>query len=109
MDCYSKLTWAILVPKTTGSHETVLVFENWITLYNIPNTVITENGLQIVSKLFAALGASIEAKLNTTTEYHLQANGQQQRFNRTLVARLRHYSGKHQTDWDNYVQLLNYG
>ena len=43
-----------------------------------------------------------------TTAYHLQPNGQTERFNRTLVQRLRHYAEEHQRDWDDYVQPLTF-
>ena len=42
------------------------------------------------------------------TTYHPQSNGQTERFNRTLVQRLRHYLEEHQRDWDDYVQPLTF-
>lgn len=43
------------------------------------------------------------------TEYHYQANGRLERFNKMLAARLRRHINEHQNDWDNYVQPLTYG
>lgn len=45
----------------------------------------------------------------TASEYCPQANGQVERYNETLVARLRHYITKQQADLDDYVQPLAYG
>lgn len=43
-------------------------------------------------------------KLITTTEYHPQCNGQVERYNHGLVARLCRYLGEHQQDRDVFVQ-----
>lgn len=67
-------------------------------VYGIPNNMVTGNGPQFVSKLFAVLCEYIDTKLVTTSEYHTQANGKVAGFNKTLVARLQHYIGAHQVD-----------
>lgn len=52
----------------------------------------------------------MDAKLITTSECHFQANDQVKKFNSNLlVARLRHFIGKHQIHWDSNVQPLDYG
>ena len=43
-----------------------------------------------------------------TTAYHPQTNRQVERLNKTIAARLRHYTEEHQRDWDVYVQPLTY-
>lgn len=70
---------------------------------------MTNNVSQFVTKFFAALCVSIYTKLLTTTEYHSQATKQTKRFNKTLVARLLHYFGERQSNWDLYVQPVVYG
>lgn len=106
-DLYSKLTRAIPIPKTTAAQVDMVVFEYRLMPYGILNTIMTDHGLQFAAKFLAVLCASIGTKLIPTTEYHAQVNGQVERFYKTLVARLRHHIGKHQTDWDKYVQSSN--
>lgn len=98
MDRYSQLVRAIPLPMTKAPHVAMLVLENWIMPYKISDTVMMDNGPQFVSESFVALWASMGTKLVMTTEYCHQANGQVERFNMTLVARLRHYIGEHQND-----------
>jgi len=44
-----------------------------------------------------------------TTTYHLQANGQVERMNRTIiVATLRHYVDEERKDWDEHLDALAY-
>lgn len=69
---------------------------------------MTDNYPQSVSEFFAALCASSETKRITTTDYHPQASGQAERFDRTLAARLQRYIGEHQTDCDSHVRQLTY-
>lgn len=42
----------------------------------------------------------------TTTAYNPRPNRQVERYNRTLISRLRLYAADHEQDWDKYVQLL---
>lgn len=67
------------------------------------------NDPPFVSKYFAALCAAIGTTLITTLERHAQANGQMERFNKTLEVRLQHYINEHQTTWDTYMKPLTYG
>lgn len=103
---YSELTPAVPVQKITAPHVALVVLERCIIPYGIPNTIMTGNGPQFVSNFFAALCASLQTKLVSTTEYHPQTNGNVERFDKTLVARLRHYIDEHQSNWDTFIQTL---
>lgn len=104
-DRHSKLIQAVSVPKTTASNVLVVVLKNWVVPYSILSWR-TDSGPQFVSKIFAALCTSIGTNLNTATEYHPQANGQVERFNKTLAARLPHFINKCRANWDVCVQPL---
>ena len=43
-----------------------------------------------------------------TRAFHPQANGQVERFNRTLVSSLQHYLAENQRDWDQFTEALTY-
>ena len=70
--------------------------------------VLTDNGPQFAAKFFEAVCIINGIKHVFTTAYHPQTNGQVERFNKTLAARLRHYVSEHQKDWDEFVQPLTY-
>lgn len=44
----------------------------------------------------------------TTTDYHLQINGQVEHFKSTLISPLRRYVSEYQTDWDTYLMPPTY-
>lgn len=105
-DHYGKSAQAIFVPKTAASHVVLVILVNGIMSKGIQNTVMTDNVLQFVSKIFAALYAYVDTNMVAATEYQPQASVQVERFNKTLVERQKHYIGEHQTDRDSYVQPL---
>ena len=45
-------------------------------------------------------------KIVTTTLYHLQVDGQCERFNRTLLDVLRGFASEHPKSWPEYAELL---
>ena len=107
-DRYSKMARAIPMQDTTTKDVAQVFVEHWVYPYGIPNKLLTDNGPQFESKLFAAICQFLGVKHSTTTAYHPQTNGQTERYNRTLVERLRHYVSDHQKSWDEYVQPLTY-
>lgn len=54
-----------------------------------------DNDPQLVSKICSALCASLGAKLVTAKKFYTQFNVQIERYNKTLVALLRHYIDEH--------------
>jgi len=107
-DRYSKLTRTIALSKTTAPHVAQAFVDHWVMPYGIPASVLSDNGPQFVSKFMGAVCGILGVKQLTTTAYHPQTNGQTERYNKTIVARLRHYVAENQADWDEYVQPLTY-
>lgn len=108
IDRYRNMTRPIPVSKVTAPHVSIVVPKNCITLYGIPSNIMTESSPQLTFKFVAALCASVESKPVTTAECHPPANKQENAFNKTLVARLRHFIDMQLTNWDKYGQPLTY-
>lgn len=49
---------------------------NLVFLYGVPDSIFTDNGMQLISNFFVGLWASLGTKLVTTTKYHPQTNVQ---------------------------------
>lgn len=45
----------------------------------------------------------------TRNAYHARTSGQPERYNKTIIDRLRHYVSEHWSDWDAYDGPLSYG
>lgn len=81
---------------------------NSIIPYGIPTFLLTYNGLKFFREFFAILCRLMGTKHVTKTSFHPQTNGQKERYNKTMAARLRHYVAGNQRDWDKYLQPLTY-
>lgn len=68
--------------------------------------VLTDNERQVIAKFVDAVCVTVGAKRYLTTAYDPQANGQIERFNKTLVQRLNYYVEEHQKDRNVYFQSL---
>lgn len=107
-DRFKKLTRVIPISSITALQVAMEVVEDEILPYGIPKDILANNGYQFTSKVFAALCASLRTKQETTTEYHLQCNGQVEWYCRKLATRLPHYKDEHQQDWDIFIKPLTY-
>lgn len=65
-----------------------------------PDSLLSDNENQFVSKFFQNVCRILGIKNLFTTTYHPQLNGQVERFNRTILAALRHYVVDLANDWD---------
>ena len=73
-----------------------------------PESVLTDNGKQFVSKFFQSVCQLLGLRSVYTSAYHPQANGQAERYNRTLQNMLMRFFEEHQDSWDKYATALTY-
>ena len=107
-DRFTKLTQVVPL-RTTEAYDCAVAFvEHWVYKYGAPNRVVSDNGPQFVAKLFQSVCRLLGMKTTTSAAFHPQTNGQVERYNRSLLAMLRHYVGDHQDDWDRYAGAVTY-
>ena len=83
-DRFTKLIRSIPLRTTTASVVANAFLDNFVYVYGAPLHVLTDNGTQFATKFFDAMCALLGVRHYQTT-YHPQTNGQNERFNRTLV------------------------
>lgn len=105
-DRYSKITCAVPVSKMRAVRVALMIIDNWVLQYFIPNFLLTNDGPQFVSKFFNALCGSSGVKQPTPAAYYPQMKGQTERYNKTIVSRLHPCVNKHHTNWYRFVQTL---
>ena len=107
-DRFTKLTHAIPL-KTTTSQAVRDAFPQYSAYaYGIPDRLLSNNGHQFTARYFQHAMAKLNIKLSPTSTYHPQVNRQTERYNSTLISRLRHYVTENQRDCDAFVYLLTY-
>ena len=77
-----------------------------LTRFGCPFQIFTSQGRNFESQLFQAVCEALHIHKARTTPYRPSANGQVERYNRTLRAAIRCFVGKHQRDWDVWLPQL---
>ncbi|GFX27866.1 transposon Ty3-I Gag-Pol polyprotein [Trichonephila clavipes] len=83
--------WIEVIPLSNVTAETVAreFYNHWISRFEMPYRVITDQGTQFRSELFKNIGVICGFKVSTTTSYHPQCNGKIEKIHRTLNAVIR--------------------
>lgn len=81
---------------------------HWVYYYGPPDTLLSDNGKQFFTRFFQDICRTQGIKNLFTTTYHPQWNGQVERYNRSLLAAIRHYIEDHPKDWDLYTETIRY-
>lgn len=107
-DRYSKLTRALLTAKITSTQVADIFSYERVMTCGIPGCTFFDNGQQDMSMFFTLLCMYLKMKRLRTTVFHPQTNGQVERYNKTLVSRLRLHVPNDQQNRDIFAQLLTY-
>lgn len=71
-DRYSKLTQPVPAAKTSATQVKNIFLDHSIIPFGIPNYVLTDNGPQLINKIFATICGYLGVKHLTTTAYRLK-------------------------------------
>jgi hypothetical protein len=77
-----------------------IFFREVVRLHGVPEIIISDRDPRFTSHFWTALWKELGTKLNMSTSYHPQTDGQTENANRTLENMLRAYVSYHQDDWD---------
>jgi hypothetical protein len=77
VDRLTKVAHFILVKKTYyGAKLVELYVPRIVCLHGVPKKIVSDRGLQFTSMFWEKLHESIDTRLNFSSAYHLQTNGQ---------------------------------
>lgn len=101
--------WPEVAPIPDIQAETVAraFIDHWISRFGCPLRLTTDQGRQFESHLFRQLSALLGIERIRTTPYHPQANGQVERFHRTLKAALMARDAQH--NWTKQLPIVLLG
>ena len=104
VDHFSKMAHFIPLPALPSAPQLAKHFLRHIfRLHGLPSHIVSDRGVQFVSKFWRALCGRLKIKLDFSSSYHPQTNGQVERVNQILGDYLRHFVSSRQDDW---VDLL---
>ena len=98
-DAFSKWVEAFPIRRHTAQIVARLVFEQIVLRYGAPLRILTDQGTEFQSELFAELCRLMGINKVKSTPYRPQSNGGLERFHRTLNAMLAKVVAENQSDW----------
>ncbi|GFY03818.1 retrovirus-related Pol polyprotein from transposon 17.6 [Trichonephila clavipes] len=98
--------WSELIPLRKASAEAIInaLFENYISRYGAPISLISDNGPQFISEVFEHLSHRMDIKHMKTVTYRPQAN-LTERVNRNLVQMIACFVENHE-NWDRFLHVF---
>jgi len=102
-DLFSK--WVEAFPLRVTDSETLarVLVDEIVCRYGVPTYLHSDQGSNLNSEVITTLCKQLGIDRTRTTAYHPQANGQVERFNRTLEAMLSKVVNENQRDWDSHL------
>ena len=99
--------WVEAYPVKDQQAETVakVVVREFIGRYGCPMEIHTDQGRNFESGLFKGMCEIMGIKKTRTTSFRPSANGQVERYNRSIAQIIRCYVGDKQEKWDEYLGL----
>ncbi|GFV91781.1 retrovirus-related Pol polyprotein from transposon 412 [Trichonephila clavipes] len=93
-----------LIPLRKASTQAIAnaLFENYISRYGAPISLISDNGHQFISEVFEHLSHRLDIKHIKTVTYRPQAN-LTERVNRTLVQMIACFVEENHENWDRFL------
>jgi transposase InsO family protein len=79
-----------------------------VCLHGVLKKIVSDRGSQFTSKLWEKLHESIDTKLDFSSAYHLQTNGQTEGTNQILEDMLRAYALKYGKSWDKSLPYTEF-
>jgi transposase InsO family protein len=83
-----------------GAKLAELYMSRIVCLHGVLKKILSDRGSQFTSKFWKKLHESMDTKLNFSSAYHLQMDGQTERTNQVLEDMMRAYVLKYGKSWD---------
>jgi hypothetical protein len=76
--------------------------------HGLPDDIISDRGTQFTSKFWQSLFKILQVKINLSSAYHPQTDGQIERVNQVLEQYLRCFINYHQDDWVDLLPVAKF-
>ncbi|CAF4067146.1 unnamed protein product [Rotaria magnacalcarata] len=107
-DVLSKFVITKAVHDCTATTAARFVTEEVILKYGTPKCILTDNGTHFTATMMTELLKKIGVTHLYSTSYHPMTNGQIERFNATLNAKIAALSNEKRTNWDEQLPFVTF-
>jgi hypothetical protein len=109
VDRLTKVAHFIPVKTTySGAKLAELYISSIICLHGVPKKIVSDQGTQFTSRFWKRLHESMDTKLNFSSAYHPQKDGQTERTDQVLEDMLRDCALKHGRSWDKSLPYAEF-
>lgn len=109
VDRLTKMAHFMPFHEASSASETASVFFKSIyRLHGLPRSIVSDRDSKFTSRFWQTLMKSIGTRLNMSTAYHPQTDGQTERTNRTLEDLLRSYTCNQQACWSDMLAFVEF-
>jgi hypothetical protein len=109
VDRLTKVAHFILVKTTySGAKLAEHNMSRIVCLHGVPKKIVSDRGSQFTSKFWEKLHESMDTKLNLSSAYHSQTDGQTERTNQILEDMLRACALKYRKSWDKSLPYVEF-
>ncbi|WVZ93376.1 hypothetical protein U9M48_039361 [Paspalum notatum var. saurae] len=91
------------LPRTQSGFDSMI-----ICLHGVPKKIVSDRETQFTSHFWKRLHESMDTKLNFSSAYHPQTDGQTERTNQILENILRAYTLQYETSWDKSLPYVKF-
>jgi transposase InsO family protein len=107
-DILSKFVITKAVRDCTTDTAARFLQEDVICKYGTPKCILTDNGTHFTSTMMKTLLQRLGITHLYSTPYHPQTNGQIERFNSTMDAKIASLSNQSRSDWDDQLPFVTF-
>jgi IS30 family transposase len=79
-----------------------------VSLHGVPKKIILDRGSQFTSRIWKSFHKNMDTKLNFSSPYHPQSNGQTERTNQVLEDMLSACALQHGSSWDKSLPYVEF-
>jgi transposase InsO family protein len=109
VDKLTKIAHFIPVKTTySGAQLEELYMSRIVCLHGVPRKIVSDRGTQFTSRFCKRLHESMDSKLNFSSAYHPQTDGQTERTNQVLEDMLRACALKYGKSWDKSLSYAEF-
>jgi IS30 family transposase len=109
VDRLTMVAYFILVKTTySGAQLAELYMSRVVCLHGVPKKIVSDRGTQFTSHFWKRLHEFMDTKLNFSSAYHPQIDGQTKRTNQILEDMLRACAFKYSKSWDKSLPYAEF-
>jgi hypothetical protein len=104
VDKYSKMLHvAPCTDNITAQGTAAIFFEQVVRHHGLPASIVSDRDTRFTSDFWQSLWARFGTRLQMSSSYHPQSNGQTESMNKTMKTMIKCYVNDHMDDWDEHL------